>query len=819
MDEDFLPAPAGRLPRRRPMVGLCAALVAGVSAGILAGAPGWLWLLALFLLLFPLFLLVRRPAGAPLLYLAVALLGAADARIALEPGGARSLSRWMSRKAEYFRFTAVATEDARPDPSSGDRTDAVFRARLSAINRDGTWRVVSDPVRVILHEPLPDPLPRYGERWSFSGRVETGRPRRSGLFALPENRAIVEGPRAVRLSSGHGFFLKSWCMERRRAARRILTAGLGGSPEIRGILQALMLGYREELPQDRRREFADTGTIHIFAISGAHVGIVSVLLLGLLRMLAVPRPRQLPFLAAALLLYVVMTGAATSALRAWIMAVACLAAPACGRRPDAPSALAFAALLILLFAPLQLGDLGFLLSFTAVATLCALVPPVHAWISRHRPPPLRPRDYPGVPVPLLPRIRRTAVRWTWAGIAAAGASAAAWLGTAPLTAAFFNIFSPVALLLNIAVIPAAACILLSGALSLAVHPFSAFLSETFNFAALGIGRILVAAIRAADSLPFGHFFVRTPPPLLVAAAYAVLFAGALLARRRPRVLLPALLLLALLAGAFALRERLAVRLVFFPAGDGNALLVHARGDDILVDAGPGRPPSAMPRALRREGVNRLAAVVLTHADSDHTGALETILRETPAGEILVPAVLWPNTTLHARLDALRADGLPVRTLQAGDTGTWGRGAIEWNVLWPPAPYPGPLPSSDAASLVLRLVADNPAATSILLPADAPRTVEARLLDALPPDALASDILLLADHGRPAANSPGFLDAVRPRLAVLSAPENDLAPVPAPDTRAALDALSAPLLRIHDRTPLVLTLHSLPFLPPFTTSPD
>lgn len=96
---------------------------------------------------------------------------------------------------------------------------------------------------------------------SWHGR--TGIPRRKGLFTLPENEAVIDSDRAQFLAAGHGNPIKSWCMERRRACRKILSRGLDDFPEERGILQALLLGYREDLPSALRQDFAATGTVHI----------------------------------------------------------------------------------------------------------------------------------------------------------------------------------------------------------------------------------------------------------------------------------------------------------------------------------------------------------------------------------------------------------------------------------------------------------------------------------------------------------------------------------------------------------------------------
>ena len=173
-------------------------------------------------------------------------------------------------------------------------------------------------------------------------------------------------------------------------------------------MQALLLGYRDDLPKTVRQDFVSTGTVHIFAISGAHVRMMAFLSIQLLRALGIPMARWFFFLAPMLAVYTITTGAATSAIRACAMASMMLAAPVLKRRPDAISGLAVAAIGILACSPAQLGDLGFLLSFTAVAGLLALQPLFDAGAVR-----LFRRDDWQLPGEELPQGRRARAPTVW----------------------------------------------------------------------------------------------------------------------------------------------------------------------------------------------------------------------------------------------------------------------------------------------------------------------------------------------------------------------------------------------------------------------
>ncbi len=103
---------------------------------------------------------------------------------------------------------------------------------------------------------------------------------------------------------------------------------------------------------------------------------------------------------------------------------------------------------------------------------------------------------------------------------------------------------------------------------------------------------------------------------------------------------------------------------------------------MLVDTGPGFRAEDTLRLLRREGVNRLDVLALTHSDAQHMGAARLLMQELPVGELWVPAVLWTSPLMKELLREAETHGIPVRRLRAGDTGDW-PGSMAWEVLWPP----------------------------------------------------------------------------------------------------------------------------------------
>lgn len=786
-EEEYLAS--RRPPRPRPLAGMAVPFMLGIAAGLSAGVPSWVALAAALGLAGAAFATLRRGWSAGLLAALLFALGAGHARLDAESRRRPdSLSARIPRRMEYVRFAAVAREDAvrrppRPGRSSGD---VCVAADAVALNRAGKWERADEPVEVVLRGvPEGAPLPLYGERWAFHGLVRPGGARGG------TTQAVVDADRAVRWDGGHGNPAVRWCMERRRACRRILSAGLEERPEERAILQALLLGYRADLPEALREDFRATGTIHIFAISGAHVAIVMGLIMGGLRLFWVPRARWFWVVAPLLAAYTVGTGAAVSAVRACLMALAATGATCVGRRPDPASSLLAAAMLILAVAPGQLFDLGFILSFTAVASLLALVPAFERPLAR-----LAGRD------DWHSRSRGTwmggAVRWLGGNVRGGVAVAcAAWVGTGPLTAYWFNLFSPIALAMNLVVIPAVMCILALGVASLLGAWMGEFWPVLCNGAAAGLAGWLARAIGWAAAVPGGHWFVRSPPAALVWSGYGALLAGVWAQGRGRRGALP--LALAAVAAAYAAWGALDARrcrVSVFDAGESNAVLVQAGRGRTLVDTGETFRAYPLLRKLRAQGVNRLDSVVLTHADAAHIGALPYILESIPVDEIWIPDPVWPSPAMRAILarggegEGAGEAGFPrLRRLSAGDSGLWPEG-VSWDVLWP-AKGAG-MSCADDGSLVMRVARHG---ASVLLAGDATAAAGRALLaqggDAANP---AAALLLAADHGSAGANPESWIDAVEPDGVLVSCGPHAKERHPDAAFLQALDDRSLPVWR-------------------------
>ncbi len=467
-------------PIRRPLVGI--ALV--VTGGIYAGSRDLLQIeeimvLSAFVLLAG-FVLIRSRGSSVFVFSTLGLLAGLHFMISGSTWSAGSIGHRLAelplRDVEIVgkvcgspRFYAF---------KSGDRGMWVFPLEVEGIRENDRWLRQQGEIDVrVMGAYESEPSARRGARVWLRGELQKRNYRSGNTMGLK-----VSWPRYCRQLSGPAFSIMAWCRNWRESAAGRLEAGLEHKPVQLAVLRSLILGYRNEIPSEVYACFKRTGSLHIFAISGLHVGIIGLLLVIGLKSMGIPRGWFGVWLIPLLFIYVAATGMKASALRATIMASVFLLAPLFRRKPDIPTSVAVAAILLLVLNPQALQSAGFVFSFVVVAFIVMV--------------------YSAVPE-----------RWlggSWIrsySFSLAITSVAASLASMPMTAYYFGRFSPIALLGNLAVVPLTFCIVLSGWLSILVPPASII----FNHAAVAFINAMLWIVQGLDALPGSSFAVEAPP--------------------------------------------------------------------------------------------------------------------------------------------------------------------------------------------------------------------------------------------------------------------------------------------------------------------
>jgi competence protein ComEC len=628
---------------------------------------------------------------------------------------------------------------------------------------------------------------RFGDRLEFEARLR--RPRnfenpgrfdweghlaRRGIHATTsvwDDAAIVREPGRV---DGWRGRLERW---RARLGRRIATTLPGREG---AVLQALVIGDDGGIAPGLREAFTRAGVVHVLSISGLHIGLVAALgfasarwLLGrsegLLLRIDVDRTAAVASLGP-VLLYSALAGLGVATLRAALMVGVAVVAGVAGRRVDVARSLALAALTIALLWPGAPLEIAFQLSFVSVAAIVAGV------------------------ARLTPVLRR-ARSWRARLLTAAVVSPCALVGTAPLTAFHFHQVSLAGVVANPLVIPLFGSAVVGVGLTGAVlEPLAPQLAGIAFRVAGVILRPGIALVEALGAPTWAALDVPMPTPVELLLVYALLGALLLLPRRGAAVVAGlALLLLAGDAGWW-IRERMAtsrLRITFLDVGQGDAAVAELPGGRVLVVDAGGFPGSDFDTGaavvtpfLYRQKILRLDALAMTHAHPDHSGGLPSLVVGHRPREFWWTGVAGRGLAWERLQAAIAGSATRVRVLGDGEALP---GMPEVAVLHPPVGVAGL--SLNDSSLTLRLTVG---AVSILLTGDIEAAAEARLRDR--GDGLASVVLKVPHHGSRTSSSEAFLDAVAPRVGVVSVGAENRYGLPAAQVEARYRARGTCLLR-------------------------
>ena len=228
-------------------------------------------------------------------------------------------------------------------------------------------------------------------------------------------------------------------------------SGHGVSGDELAVLSALTIGDKEELSESIVETYSVAGASHVLALSGLHIGFISALLLFVLSPLWIRWRFLKPFLFLSVILllwgFAFLTGLSSSVVRAVVMCsfgLLSMLIPAC--RKLTLNTLGVTAFLMLLFNPVWLFDVGFQLSFSAVAAIVLLQPGLYGLLS----------------------VKNRLLRKAWGLVTV---SVAAQIGTAPLVMLYFSRFSTHFLLTNLLVIPLVSLIVYAAVILLVLTPF------------------------------------------------------------------------------------------------------------------------------------------------------------------------------------------------------------------------------------------------------------------------------------------------------------------------------------------------------------
>ncbi len=539
--------------------------------------------------------------------------------------------------------------------------------------------------------------------------------------------------------------LKKWFSSYRLQGEKIIYGTL--PQEEAEILLGMLLGKKEAVEAEQYRDFQKIGIVHIFAVSGLHVGFLLLLSAWLTSLFDSSRKIKFCFSLCLLFIYGSIVGWPVSVMRASLMAALGLFAYYMGRENSLLNSLGIAGTVILLLNPCDLFKISFQLSFLATWGLIYLFPLLKEKLG------YKTTLWDLVLIPFCTQI-----------------------AVIPLIAFYFNLFTPVAVISNIAIAYVAGVAVILGFLGLLViGVFPVFASFLFYPAGFLIELILMVS-GFLQGLPFAFLWVATPSIEMIITYYTgLLLVVSSLRGSFNRGVIAGLVLIVFFGVSLCLPagyyNRGIMEAVFVDVGQGDSILLKTpQGKFLLIDGGGSAFYDVGERRvlpyLRYRGIRELFIVFNTHPDTDHLQGLETVVAEMPVHFVAVPKTVAESDSYQFLKKAALKKKIPFIALQSGQVINIEKG-LNIEVLHPQEGKASQSSGFNDHSLVLRIQYQD---FSVLITGD----IEKDSLQSIMKNEglLPVTVVKVPHHGSSDSLIPEFYDKTRPEWAVISVGNNN-----------------------------------------------
>lgn len=536
---------------------------------------------------------------------------------------------------------------------------------------------------------------------------------------------------------------------------------------------ALVLGDTSQLDYETDTALKLSGIRHVAAVSGLHVA----MLYTLLRALTLNRRYLTALLGIpVLVLFCAAAGFSPSVTRAAIMVGLMMLSQMVNREYDASTALSLSVLVMLTVNPLVITSIGFQMSVTCVIGILLFNQRILDWL------------YQKLGKPKGKSLFQRLKRWFCSGVSV---SLSATVLTTPISAYYFGTVSLIGVVSNLVTLWAVSLGFYGIAASCILSLLHINVGRAVAWLVSWVLRYVLQAARILSAVPMAAVYTRS---VYVTAwlvfVYVLLLIFACTPKKRASVLgfcacagLCACLLLSWTEHTFSDTHFTAL-----DVGQGQCMILHHGGRTFLIDCGGSNDEiaaNAAAETLLSRGINRVDAVILTHADRDHSGGLPYLLTRIDADMILYPA------TTHAGILEQMTNGCEAALMPVADSLLLEVGKANMQIFGPV--YAA---ESNENSLSILFESEN---CAILVTGDRSATGELFLLEYPLTDV---DLLIAGHHGSKYSTSQALLDRVQPEMVVISVGKHNSYGHPAEETLDRLKNFGCQIFRTDEHGTII-----------------
>ncbi|KAA3606979.1 MAG: DNA internalization-related competence protein ComEC/Rec2 [Calditrichaeota bacterium] len=528
--------------------------------------------------------------------------------------------------------------------------------------------------------------------------------------------------------------------------------------ESAGFLGGIILGDKSEISPEMKEDFANSGIIHLLAVSGLHVGFIALIILTLGSVFRFPLGGKILFLFGSLLFYSLLTDLRPSVIRASLMLFIFYLGTYLQRRSNGLNSVSAAGVLILIFAPSQAFDLGFQLSFSAVFGILIFEPII--W-QRVR-----------MKFPILQNEEKLNSKTLTFFVRLGLVSVTAQLGTLVPVLLYFGKIPVGGVLTNFFAIPLAGLIVGVGVFSLLISPFE-FLAKIYANANEFFVSTLFKIAEFFGSFDFLVWQLKNPNKfeLLLATLLVVLVFCLFKFGTKKRIF--ALLTYALFFSSYLVFKQFQepkLKVTFIDVGQGDASLIQfPNGQNWLYDGGVAgfnfdSGEKIILPLLETYRIDTLDAVLVSHPDADHLGGIVKVLEKFPVKKVFDSGQRHTSKLFQSYETILKQKQIPRRRPNLGEQIEIGE--VKGIFIHPNFEFVSEngesLSNKNNGSLSLQLIFNE---AEVLFLGDCEHEAENSIVEKFG-KRLESDLIKVGHHGSVTSSSLKLLKNVKPKFAVI-----------------------------------------------------
>lgn len=535
------------------------------------------------------------------------------------------IANFISQDGEKVFMKGVIVDSPVWKDALYGKEKANFTVRTDLLTKGDEVYSVSGLVKVSLYSDqrsekikLGDEIIAYGNLATPQGLKNRGLFDYSNYLKIKNIHAIftASGPGSIQIvESSRVNRIQLWADSLRRGINDAMTRYVDG--RYSGFLKAILTGERAELDDSTLDDFIRTGTVHVIAISGLNIALIAGIFFFIFRLFGIKRKVNLLLTSMLLIFYCLVAGSSPPVVRATIMFVVASIGYIIDRESDILNSLAIAAFIILIGNPNELFDPSFQLSFASIFGIILFSPKIESFFGGR----------------------------TNYLIKSAAVSISAIIAVSPIVARYFNIFSPIAVIANLIIVPALFIITIVSFVYLFLYALG---FKTLLFLAGGVLSLLMQATFYLNHLfaamPLSYIRVPSAPAWFILIYYVFIFFLFFSERKKELVILLLLAANFMVWGNIFHPHKPELRITFFDVGKGDSMLIEfPNKTTMLIDAGSGgidglsdTGRSIVAPSLWNKGISRIDAVISTHFHSDHMGGVLYVLKNFNVGCVMDP---------------------------------------------------------------------------------------------------------------------------------------------------------------------------------------